>query len=346
MEPPVRILIAAIALLATAGPCRADVALGINFNWWRLDQRQIADCPGHPAAVLWGNGILSQYKQPEVRQAVKQQLTVMRQAGFTTLRAILNFRHPGPDRHEGPLVSTDGSLTETQRQSVREFVGDIAGAGFRTIELVPGPASRENNIYCRRNTWGDCFEPQRTEENWRFIVDTVEAATAAVGPHGLRFDLSNEACPAPNLAPATLANAKRYIQTIASRFSARFGDQWLFSCADSNNAVRLRLLLQDLGEAGLRPRYVEIHTYRTDPDELEKKLTAANEMAAGIGAELIIGEMRYHSTEQVEAIKAWLVRNPGSRLAEVLQWPLAQPKTRCPIDTPPPYTPGVFRELN
>jgi hypothetical protein len=340
-------LVVAFLLLMFDVACEAaEVRLGINYVSWRLDPQRIAECPVHPAAVFWDNGILPQYNDPNVRQIVRRQLSSMRQAGFTSIRTRLSFRHPVKDRFEGPFSSTDGTLAAQDRRKIQDFTSDIAAAGFEQLEVSFGFGRAENSPVCRRQQWGDCFEPKRTDENWRFIDGATEATLSAVGQTAVRFDLLNEGCPAPSMPAATLLNSKRYFQTIAGRFQNKFGKDWLVSCANSAGSVRLRVMLDDLKEVGLTPKYVEIHSYKTDRHELEDSLSAAETMAEQIGAQLIIGEMRYHSAEQTATIKDWLSRTPRSRLVDVMQWPLANPSTKCPMDTPPPYSPGALRDIN
>ena len=333
----------AILGLATAARA-AEVGIGINYNWWRLNPAGLGECPTHPAAVFWGGGIIAQYRDESVRQTVRQQLELMRKAGFTSIRTAISERRPFNDRLEGPLVSENGAISEQDRVSVQAFVSDIAAAGFTTTEIAFG-FLEENSPYCHRVHYGDCFEPSRTDENWRFIAGATEAVEAAAGRMSLRFDLAGEGCPAANMPNSTLTNASRYLQTIARRFQVRFGDRWLISCADSPRAQRLGVLLEVLASAGLSPKFVEVHSYRTEPGYLESVLDSANSMAERINAGLVLGEMRYHSSEQGAQIADWLRRTPYSRLIDVIEWPLADPSSHCHIDTPPPYTPGPILAL-
>lgn len=329
--------------LATAARA-AELGIGINYNWWRLNSAGLSECLTHPAAVFWGGGIVAQYQDGSVRRTAQRQLAEMRGAGFTSIRTAVFGRRPSNDRLEGPLAFDNGELAERDRASVQAFVGDIAAAGFATTEVAFGFIG-ENAPYCHRVQYGDCFDPSRVEENWKFIAAITEAVQAAAGGMSLRFDLSGESCPAANMPSSTLANASRYLRTLARRFQARFGDRWLVSCADSPRAERLGLLLDLLASAGLTPKFVEVHSYRAEPGYLASVLDAANLMARRIGAGLVLGEMRYHSSEQVAQIADWLRRTPDSRLIDVMQWPLADLASRCHIDTPPPYTPGPVLAL-
>ena len=105
----------------------------------------------------------------------------------------------------------------------------------------------------------------------------------------LRFDLSNEACPASNMLPATIAtHAGRYLTTIAGRFEAQFGSNWLISCPESPRSERAALMVKLLLDAGLSPRFIEIHTYRTDPSWVFGALDGANSLAQRLDATLIL----------------------------------------------------------
>jgi hypothetical protein len=104
----------------------------------------------------------------------------------------------------------------------------------------------------------------------------------------------------------------------------------------------LGLLLDILASGGLSPKFVEVHSYRTESGYLESVLDSANRMAEHINAGLILGEIAYHSSEQAAQVVDWLRGHPNSRLIDVMQWPLTNPQSRCQFDTPPPYTPGPF----
>jgi hypothetical protein len=141
------------------------------------------------------------------------------------------------------------------------------------------------------------------------------------------------------------------LQSIAGRFQAEFGSRWLISTARSEGstaaetAARLNLLLADLAASGLRPRFLEIHNYSADGNDLWESLDETERTARRIGADVILGELRYHNDVQAATIAGWLVRHPDSRLVDVIQWPQADPSQVCAIDPTPPYTPGPFARL-
>ncbi len=84
-------------------------------------------------------------------------------------------------------------------------------------------------------------EPRRTGASYR---KSPKSRANAAGAMPLRFDLSNEACPASNMLPATIANAGRYLTTIAGRFEAQFGSNWLISCPNSPRSERAALMVK------------------------------------------------------------------------------------------------------
>ena len=59
-------------------------------------------------------------------------------AGFTELRTIVAYRRPVRNQLSGALMSTTGDVSPRDRQNVRAFVGDIARAGYRGLEIVYG----------------------------------------------------------------------------------------------------------------------------------------------------------------------------------------------------------------
>ena len=326
------------ALVSGAASAAAQVEIGMNYNWWRFAPKSPIECETRPASVWQGNWILDQYQLPAVRRIVQGQLRSMRAAGFSRLRVMVTHSRPAKNHLSGALQSATGELSPRDAANVRAFVGDIAGAGYRGLEITYG-FLEANALYCKRHNWGDCFEPSRTEENWRFISEVAQITSSAAGGMPLRFDLNNEACPAPSMPPATIANASRYLTTIARRFQARFGQNWLISCADSPNAQRAALMVRELSQGGLSPRFIEVHTYRTDPRFVSGVLDGANGLAQRLDGTLILGEMRYHSAEEMGIVRHWLQAHPQSRLREIYEWPLHDPTTGCRMDAAPPYTP-------
>jgi hypothetical protein len=353
----VRARIVVPAALLLWGACVAyalaasHVGIGVNYDWWKLVLTSLKECraDGEPRTV--GTWILPQYHDATVRATVRAQLRAMHASGFTTLRVLVFHDHTTDAYESDSFTSTDGHIAPADADKLRGFVTDVASAGFSTLEIVPSFVS-ENDLYCRVRAWGDCFDPRRTGENWRFIKETADTVTAAAGPLALRFDLANEAAPDPRMPPRALRQAKTYLTTIAGKFEAEFGDDWLISAARSNNAAatetadRLELLVKDLASAGLHPRYLELHTYSDDGNDLVESLNDMQALAQRIDAGIVLGELRYHSAVQASAIAGWLAKTPDSRLIDVIQWPEYDPSNVCAIDPAPPYTPGLMRDLN
>jgi hypothetical protein len=337
-----------LALLCSAAAL-ADVGIGINYNWWSLTLTSLKECKadGEPQTV--GNWMLPHYQDARVRRAVQTQLKAMRRSGFTTLRTLVFFYHDSAPATDS-FTSLDGSIATADRTKLRDFVSDIRAAGFTTLEVVPS-FQAENELFCRNAVWGDCFEPKRTDENWRFISQVVSVVTPAAGPLALRFDLGNEQAPDPRMPARSLANAKTYLQTVAGRFQKAYGGSWLISAARSDGSPasetsdRFELLLTDLGQVGLVPKYLELHTYSPDGNDAKLSLDAADAIARRIGAKTILGELRYHSDAQASAIAAWLAEHPQSSVVDLIQWPEYDPSHVCAIDPSPPYTPGVLGRL-
>lgn len=317
--------------------------LGINYNWYQLRADQIPECDEHPAWVLWGGGVVQQYNDPKIRDAVRGQLAQMHGAGFVSMRIILHASHLPADHKEGLIHTVSGDISSQDQDNIRNFVGDVAAAGFRSLEVAFG-FQQEGKIFCKVNVWGDCFDPARTDANWRYIDGATALVKSSAHAMSLRFDLNNEGCVAPSMPASTIANAKKYLSTIASRFREKYGDdEWLISCPDSQRGVRLAAMLEGLRESDLKPKFVEIHTYKEDPDHVREVITTANDMAAQIDAKLILGELRYHSAIQEKVIHEFILNHPNNRIVEILQWPHAA-SGKCPIDVQPPYDPGPYSQ--
>ncbi|HZY99544.1 MAG TPA: hypothetical protein VFE36_08220 [Candidatus Baltobacteraceae bacterium] len=327
----------------------ALIGIGINYNWYAFHLESLHDCRTNGESRSVGTWILPQYGDPVVRATVRRQLAQMHASGFTTLRVLVFYDH-STDTEDDSFTSLDGSLMPADARKLRDFVSDVARAGFRSLELGPAFVN-ENSLYCKRHAWGDCFDPKRTDENWRFISGVATVAVSAAGATALRFDLGNEQAPDPRMPAATLQNAKAYLGSIATRFQSAFGPKWLFSTARSDpsnaseTADRLGLLVDDLSSAGLKPPFLEVHSYSADGNDLKQSLDDTQRIAHSIDAGVILGELAYHSDVQANTVAAWIARNPNSRLVDVLQWPERDPSQVCAIDPVPPYTPGPFYSL-
>jgi hypothetical protein len=333
-----------LVLMVRAVGDAAPIGVGVNYNWWKftLMSRHACEAQGQPRTV--GAWILPAYDRPNVRQTARRQLSEMHRAGFTTLRVIVFYGHDSkPD--PSAFTSLNGDVATADKAKLRDFVHDIAKSGFRSLEVVPDFGA-DNALYCRNREWGDCFDPRRTGENWRFISQVAQTAFAAAGTMRVRVDLANEKAPDPAMSAPALAHAKSYLQAIAGRFQARFGSRWLISAARSlgsspiETSNRLNLLVADLAEVRLAPRYLELHEYSENAGDLEASLDAMEALAQKIGAYAILGELRYHSAAQAAAISQWIARNPESRLIDLMQWPEYDPSRSCEINPLPPYTPG------
>lgn len=323
----------------------ALLGIGINYNWYHFTLMSLHDCQAQQQPRSVGTWILPQYDDPHVRSVVDEQLRAMHRAGFTSLR-IMDFYDHTTDAHaDDSFTSTDGRIRPADQKKLANFVADIAAAGFTTLEVVPS-FQAENWLYCRNKVWGDCFDSNRTNENWRFIEETTRTVLAARGSLDVRFDLGNEAAPDPHMPAQTLAKARAYIQSIATRFQREFASDWTFSAARSDRSTatetgdRLSLLVDDLARVGLHPKYLELHLYTADGNDLQTSLTEADALARRIQGKLVLGELRYHSDVQASAIKGWLEKHPNSTLITATQWPEYDPSQICAIDPVPPYTPG------
>jgi hypothetical protein len=339
-------VLAFLLFAATAAASAREIGIGINYNWWKFTLIGPRECKAEQQPRSVGTWILPAYDDPSVRRIVKSQLQAMHSSGFTTLRIVIFHGHSS-DPDPTAFTSMDGSLSRGDRDKLSAFVSDVASAGFKTLEIVPDFGA-ENGVFCRTQAWGDCFDAARTNENWQFIERSTETTVAAAGPMSVRTDIANEAAPDPTMPARTLEHTKTYLQTIASRFRAKFGDSWLISASRSNaspateTAARLTLLVDDLAEAGLTPRYLELHDYSADGNDMKVSLNAVQALAQRIGASIVLGELRYHSDVQSSAIAGWLKANPSSRIVDLIQWPEYDPTHVCGIDPVPPYTPGAL----
>lgn len=318
------------------------ILVGVNYNWWRFDPTGNPQCPDRGASIL------GSYSRAEVRDTVRMQLEAMHRAGLTSLRIFVWHAHPPGPADSAYFVSQDGEVSDEGRERIGGFVHDIAAAGFASLEVVTSFAGT-NRIYCKRRVPGDCFDPSRTEENWRFIEQTAQTVLGARESMNVRFDLQNEGAPSTALRPPILANTRTYLTTIARRFQEEFGPLWLVSAAEdvlrpTVEMQRIALLLDDFRSAGLSPRFLELHEYSEDPKRIRDDLDAMQSLSQGLGAHFIVGEAFYQDAAQAGAILSWSRDHRESRLIEVMPWPAFVPGP-CQVHPQPPYTPGPYAEL-
>lgn len=342
-------LILAAALGCTVAARAAAPGIGINYDWWKLVPVPHAQCKADGSPAADGRWILPAYGDPRVRETVRAQLRAMRAAGFTTLRSLVFFYH-SDEPAEDSFASTDGRIAPADRAKLAAYTKDVAAAGFTRFEVVPA-FQAENELYCRNRTWGDCFDAKRTDENWRFISGVASTVREAAGGMHVRFDLANEGAPDPSMPAATRAAAARYLQTIAGRFEAAYGSEWLISVARSDASTdveaqnRLETLLADLAAVRLHPHYLELHLYSTDGNDLTMTLDRAQAVAEKSGASIVLGELRYQNAVQAGAIASWLRKHPDSRIVDLIPWPEYDPTLPCAPMPEPPYAPGPYLPL-
>jgi len=178
----------AVCLLPRAAAAEKP-QLGINYNWYQLKADQISECASHPARVLWGGGVVQQYNDPKIREAVRGQLAEMHNAGFVSMRIILHASQLPQDHKEGLIHTVTGDISIEDQGNIRNFVTDVSAAGFRSLEVAFG-FQGEGKLFCKKNDWGDCFDPGRTDPNWRFIDSSTALVKSAAQSMSLRFDLN------------------------------------------------------------------------------------------------------------------------------------------------------------
>lgn len=317
----------------------------MNANWWRYDLET------KPCGITSrGSWIVDEYDQPGVRDIVRSQLAAMRASGFDSLRIMVFHRHADPGKF--PFGSPDGSISPSAAARLGNFVQDIAAAGFVKLEVAPAFVL-ENALWCRKQQAGDCFDPSRTDENYRFIAGVARITIASSGTMPLVFDLGNEYAPDPRMPQSAREHAKAYLQTIAGRFIKDFDRSWVISAArpgpkapPATLTARVELLLADLSEAGITPKLLEIHDYANDAADFEEVLDQTETLAQRIGARFTVGEMLYHSDAQANGAVSWLKANPSSRLDGFIEWPTKLENPGCEIAPDLPFTPGPLLKIH
>ncbi len=332
----------ALAYAQRASSSQTPPLLGVTFTHYKLQRAAIGAChpkgPGGDPSPLKGNAIIPQYSDPVVRATVREELAETRRAGIETIRSLLWFSNRWPNAVDGPLPSDPALLTEEVVSKVENFAHDVAAAGFKRLTVAFGPLGK-NSPSCRRLTWGDCFEPERTKENWRFISVMRKAIARGAGRAlNVEYDIAVEACPSPYLSPSSRGQLINYVKTVLSRYAGEFGLKDVrVSCADGPG--RMAEMVDIYRSLGFYPRFAEYHTYKRNPEALKNTLNEVSSAIEGTGMELVLGEMLYHNHEQATVISDFLHHHPGV-IAELIQWPVKDFDNKCTMDVEPPFTPG------
>lgn len=284
----------------------------------------------------WGNHILLDYDRPGVREVVVPSLHAMRAAGLETFRLFLYHTHATSQW----IPSASGRLDEPYRTNLTRLLGDIRAAGLLhvTVTFNPRGANDPTGAYAD----GATYDPALFEENWRFVRDVREVASAA-WRGSTRFDLLNEGAP----SDWDVRNKPwwgRYLVQMYTRYVDAFGAddvtisaiaKGMWNRGDTSDDVeRMQNLIEVFRASGKPlPRWIQVHP-SWDAGALDD-LRAVDEVLArnGLSQPLVIGEERYNDAEVASAI-ATFMRTSARPVIEVMEWPLYDEGGRPPPTQP------------
>lgn len=326
------------------------VLLGINFTHYKIDVQKKSECKTKgPESTMRGGAIVTNYTDPVVRAQVRTLMLSMRRSGFDSLRTIIGYRSMYPaDTASGMLQSGGPGLKEPGLTNISAFAEDVAAAGFKRLTVALSPQG-ENNPYCKKVEWGDCYIPATFEDNWQVIRGIRTTVASKIGKKlDLIFEIWQEGCPSIYLQSAPRQAASDYIIKIIKHYNDEFGSKdLLVSCADDMNPDdRLVNLLNLYDKAGVKPHIIGFHPYEINKLKLDTFFSVMNNIAKKRDLDIVIGETFYHNSALTDSAETFFKLNPDHRFKEFIQWPLKDFSSGCHFDTPPPYTPGVFLKLS
>jgi hypothetical protein len=336
----------------TVVPVRAAVCapplMGANVTYYAVDA-SAADvpCTREERAQAHSKPILTQYHLPGVREKVREQLASMRASDSSVVRTLVWFSTP---RSEGaaerrPPENFVAPLNPQALDNIRNFAADVAAAGFQRLLIAFAPQGR-NSVSCRRETFGDCYDPSMIDVNWQVIRDVrTDIKSVNLGGLDVQFDLYNEGCPQDHSPQQAFQNRVGYMGEIARRYKQAYGESDMrISCAE-NTGNKLANLIRILDSTDVHPRHFEIHIYQTESDKIHQQIEAARQVLAGRNATLTVGEMYYDNITEARGI-AEAVNQTGQCLAAAIQWPQVASATSksCGVNVGPPYSSKVLGE--
>jgi hypothetical protein len=336
-----------VAILALGAPSLASAACpkaGTTYTHYAIGDTSMCAAGGSNPDILAAGPIIARYGESGIRDIVRKQLQDMRDAGNEVIRTIIWYTSEDVKRQWGPIHA---QMTSSEQANLRAFADDVASSGFSEWLVTFGPQG-PNNMHCKKERWGDCYNPALEKVNWQFIASARDLVMSSVkGRMEMRFDLSNEACTDPHLPPQALENMTHAVKYFIQQYVAQYGAGDMEVSCGKPIAPRLKSLLKIYDDLGIKPTHIDIHTYQTGA-EFAQELDFAAGVAEQYGATLTIGEMFYQNREQDEIIARAVASHPRTKFDAVFQWPLTTKvpgQERCHVDVPPPYSAKMLHEM-
>ena len=198
-------------------------------------------------------------------------------------------------------------MTDRDANNLREFVTDVAQAGYRRLTIALGP-QQTNSPKCTRTRPADCVDSRTFDEDISFALNVREIAKQASGPSlDLRFDLLNEGCVLPTYQPvASIVHA--YLVRLLREYAARFGtSDMTVSCFSNPHKMkdpwraRVEMLLNTFRDAGVNPSVFDFHLYVHDSSQIPVILGEIKKLISPWNMKLVVGESLYGNAADTAA---------------------------------------------
>ena len=344
---------------AGAGTCGQSgvggVALGMTLTHLSVapDADALCSAGGSVASLAGQDNILLRYSDPQARQRANGYLRTMAARGASTLRDVVWFRHAEDNAAAraaagrdalGLAVATDGRFPTGYIENIVALASDAKAAGFRRAIFVIGPQGAANPK-CRQNKqWGACYDDRFEERSWSVVRQVAEALrTPALAGIDLILDIAPEMCFVRNSAQDVDRKFERYATHMLTRYRDAFrDDRFIMSCGGGSGPRNERMLRDTsalFDELGVRPAFLDIHLYLTEPRWLVPTLVAADGTARRLHIPLVVGETFVDHVELFQTIARLKGDGQLTSLAGIVVWPLRVGST-CAIGVPPPYDLG------
>lgn len=310
-------------------PVQSGLAFGMNFIWWHVDLQRLSLCGTPSGHVTKGfDLIVSNYDKPGIRSAVQGELKAMHASGFTELRTTVES---APNQIPGYFqIDTDKPRAG---QLLREYVSDVAAAGFRHLEIEYGTTAASPS--CTEY----CLDDNTIARTTAFIV-AMRGAMGNSPPMSLSFDLLNEGCPWPGRPNRQI---QVYLDQLVPAYVGAFPqDQTTVSCGARQFRIpgtrsSIDAVYRIAGRG--HPDYYEVHLYYSPESRYESVSDAidqVNEELAGSNVPLIVGETNFGDAHTLQELESGL-KNAGSGLRAIYFWPKRETEIPCATDIAPPF---------
>lgn len=307
--------------------------IGMNFSFLDPVIHAPSACDKDPPANYRGAMILPRYGVGAVRAKVQSELRSMRHSGFDIIRTLVPFANRRSENADWFDRTKD---LGTAPAMVAAYIDDVAQAGFRNAELSFTPQA-EASPACRRERWGDCFDPTTVSQSLDFTL-AVRRALGAAPKVDLRVDLVNEGCVTSTMAEALGGNYRIYARSLISEYVHEFpNDHLTVSCSIERFAAGRDDIDRAFQASRANPSFYEIHAYRTSEVDLHNFVGEIKAALKGSPLPMTIGETNYGTSEYTDSLIKSLL-SAKVRLDAVVFWPLRDSQSRCGIDVPPPYS--------